>query len=101
MEVRIVQAGNDAATLEVNNLRVGAALVTVRVVHAGNASVPDRDVAGFAMFRVERSDVYVVENQVSLLLRRFWHNASFKCDTTASVLPVFRKSCRVVLGLIC
>ena len=64
VQVRVVQAGNDAAALEVDDLRVRAAFVILRVVHADDAAILDGEIRGFGIVWVERGDASVVENEV-------------------------------------
>ncbi len=64
MQVGIVQAWNDTATIEINDFRVRPALAALGVVHAHDAAVSDRHVFRFRVFWVERGDASVVKNQI-------------------------------------
>ena len=61
VQVRIVEAGNDAAIVEVNCQRVWTAS-HLRVIYANDAAVCNGKACGFRMFRIERGDLSVVKN---------------------------------------
>src|SRR6058998_219812 len=63
MQVRIVEARNDAAVIEIDDHCVRSGL-EVRVVNADNSAILDGEPCGFGMLRVERGDFSVVKNQI-------------------------------------
>ena len=64
MEVRVIQSGNDAPAFEINDLRVRPVLVFFSVIHADDAAILDGEIGRFGIFRVERGNAPVVENEI-------------------------------------
>jgi hypothetical protein len=62
VQVRVVQAGDDAASLEVDHLGVWPALVRPRVVHADDSSILDGKIRRGGIRRVECGDASVVND---------------------------------------
>lgn len=62
--MRVVQAGNDTPAFKVNHFGVRSGLIFLSVIHANDAAVLDGDVCRFGIFRVERGDASVVENEI-------------------------------------
>src|SRR5437773_2623665 len=68
VEMRVIQSGDDAAAIEIDEHGIRPALITLRVVHADDAAIFHGETGGFGMTRIECSDFSVVKNQVG---RRF------------------------------
>ena len=64
MHVGVIQAGDDAATFEIDPLRVRPAFIAFGIIHANDAAIFDDEVGRLGIVGVERGDASVVENEV-------------------------------------
>jgi hypothetical protein len=67
VKVGIVEPGNDAAALEINDEGVRAARILFALVHGNNAAILDREIGGFGMRGIEGGDASVVNDEVCLV----------------------------------
>jgi hypothetical protein len=67
VQVRVIQARDHAATGKTDYFCVWTMFIFFGIVHAHDAPVFDRDVAGFGIFRIKCGDASVVEDEVGCL----------------------------------
>jgi len=60
MQMRVVKSGNNPASVEVNNSRVGSSFVLFLIVHADYAAIFDNKVRRLRVLWIERSDPSIV-----------------------------------------
>src|SRR5580692_5219189 len=62
--MRIVQAGDHAAALQIDHFCSRPRLILLSVVHADDAAILDGEIASFGSFRIEGCNASVVEDEI-------------------------------------